>query len=92
MEEEIANNDLVSLIISVVVITANSLFWTLWLYRMIVVTFRLSIEKLQKLKICIWLKYVDIYNYEQDLQMFVEKDHKVENQIILNNNKEKLRV
>ena len=51
----------------------NIFFFILWSFRFSAVFFQLNIEKLRNYKICLWLKYIYIDNYDDDLEKIVLK-------------------
>ena len=49
------------------ILLINFYFLFFWLLRLITVFFRLHLQRLRQLSICMWLNYIDINDYESDL-------------------------
>ena len=72
-QDELSSNTTFSILLESTVLVINLLFLLSWLYRIALVTFRLHIQRLRSLKICLWLNFVDIKDYEEDLRNIVNE-------------------
>ncbi len=78
VQDQVQKNNNAVLFLFIVVLCFNVFFLSLWLFRFASVLLRINIDKLRQYLICSWLNHVKMLSYEEDLDLFINKQKEEE--------------